>query len=73
MLNTDETPVPSVAEVLSDPAASYWLKNALRAALSRDPVDAANDAEVLARILEERVQRLLREVEGTSPGSVTIG
>lgn len=66
-LNTDKTPAPSVAEVLSDPSASHWLKNALRAALSRDPVDAANDAEVLARVLDARVRDLLREVEG-SPG-----
>jgi len=36
-----------VEQVLSDPAASFWLKDALRSALARDPVDAANDAEVL--------------------------
>jgi hypothetical protein len=35
--------VANIAEVLSDPMASLWLKDALRSALLRDPVDAAND------------------------------
>ena len=35
-----------IEQVLGDPAASFWLKDALRSALDRDPVDAANDAEV---------------------------
>ena len=42
---------PAIDEILADPAASVWLKAALRSALSRDPVDAANDADVLARLL----------------------
>ena len=37
-----------IDEVLVDSAASYWLKMALRSALCRDPVDAANDSEILA-------------------------
>ena len=45
--------------VLADPAASFWLKDALRSALDRDPVDAANDAEVLAQLLEQRCQEIL--------------
>jgi uncharacterized protein with PIN domain len=44
--------------VLEDPAASYWLKAALDGALNRDPVDAANDAEVMARILAKRAEKL---------------
>jgi len=40
--------LPAIERVLEDPAASYWLKAALRSALSRDPVDAANDSAVLA-------------------------
>ena len=36
--------VPTIAEVLADPAASHWMKDALRSALTRDPVDVANDA-----------------------------
>ncbi len=51
---------PAIARVLSDPCASFWLKNALRAALIRDPVDAANDAEVLFRLLDDWCREILR-------------
>jgi len=50
----------NIRAVLSNPAASLWLKDALRSALERDRVDAANDAEVLAELLEERCQEILR-------------
>lgn len=46
----------TVEQILSDPCASTWLKQSLKAALGRDPVDAANDAEVLARVLSDRAQ-----------------
>jgi hypothetical protein len=56
----DEDPeLPQIEEVLRDPAASFWLKNALRSALARDTVDAANDAEVLARLLDTRCRHIL--------------
>lgn len=42
---------PSVASVMGDPAASSALKTVLRARRTRDAVDAANDAAVLARVL----------------------
>ena len=51
--------LPTLEEVLRDPAASFWLKYALRTALSRDPVDAANDAEVLAKLLDRRCREIL--------------
>jgi len=41
-------------KVTEDPTASHWLKNALIEAINRDPVDAAQDAEVLSRILKLR-------------------
>lgn len=47
---------PTVEEVMRDQAASQWLKSALRTALERDPVDALNDAFVLAAALEERLR-----------------
>ncbi len=46
-------------EILVDASTSTWLKTALREALERDPVDALNDALLLAGILEDRVRRLL--------------
>ena len=52
-----------IAEVLSDPAASVWLKDALRLALLRDPIDAANDSEFLALLLGRLCSQLLSEDE----------
>ncbi len=49
----------SIDDILNDPEASDWLKHALRSALERDPVDAANDAEILAQVLEARAERML--------------
>jgi hypothetical protein len=55
--------LPSIEKVLRGPAASLWLRNALRAALVRDPVDAANDAEVLARLLDRRCRSILSQFD----------
>ena len=41
--------------------ASFWLKDALRATLKRDPVDAYRDAATLADILKARVDETLKE------------
>lgn len=61
--------LPSIDDVLRDPAASRWLRDALSTALTRDPVDAANDAEVLAKLLDRRYRLLLGgEVSPESPG-----
>ncbi len=54
-------PQPTIEGVLADPAASLWLKHALRSALERDPVDAANDAEMLLRLLDDRLRALLEQ------------
>jgi hypothetical protein len=52
--------LPTIAQILEDPAASFWLKSALRSALSRDPVDAASEADLLAQVLELRCRTLLK-------------
>jgi hypothetical protein len=54
-------PTPEIEgeAILDDPAASDWLKGALRTALDRDPVDALNDALVLAGALEARLRVVL--------------
>jgi len=52
--------LPEVEDVLRDPPASFWVKAALRSALTRHPVDAVNDAEFLARILDRRIRRILQ-------------
>ena len=52
-------PGPMVTAILGDPAASDWLKRGLQLALTRDPVDAANDAEVMAQALMMRAEAIL--------------
>jgi hypothetical protein len=49
-----------IHRVLSDPASSYWLKDALATALKRDPIDAERDADVLNQLLRERADEALR-------------
>ena len=51
-------------QILADPAASSWLKTALASALERDPVDAANDAEILVNLLARRAEN---DLEPKSP------
>lgn len=53
--------MPMCENILDDPAASFWLKNALRSALDRDPVDALNDAELLVVALKERLNFVVNE------------
>lgn len=48
-----------IAAVLSDPAVRDWVKEGLRHADDRDPVDAARDAQLLAELLGARVDALL--------------
>ena len=50
-----------IESILSDPNASDWLKDALRAALQLDPVDASYDARELADILNEHMNDVWRE------------
>ena len=50
-----------IADVLSDPAASFWLKAALAAQLRRDPVDASADAAMLHQLLGARCEAVLAD------------
>lgn len=47
--------VQTATEVINDPQTSDWLRWALRSALERDPIDVANDAELLRILLVRRV------------------
>lgn len=42
-----------IQRLIDSPSTSYWLRDALRAALQRDRVDALRDAETLLRALRE--------------------
>ena len=46
----------TVQDILADQAASAWLRSALQSALERDPVDALNDALVLAAALDTHLR-----------------
>jgi hypothetical protein len=62
-MNPPAEPTDEVMEaqaVLADPATSFWLKSAIEAALARDPVDALNDALVLAAVLDGRLREALQ-------------
>ena len=47
------------AQVLADRSASRWLLAAIRDGLERDPVDVANDAQVLAGVFRRRADSVL--------------
>lgn len=49
----------SIENVLDSPETSKWLRTSLLQAISRDPVDATNDAELLFQLLSERSDAIL--------------
>lgn len=51
--------VPSLDELVAAPTTSRWLSAALASALDRDPVDAANDADLLQKVLASRATAVL--------------
>jgi len=53
---------PICEAILVDVSASDWVKDALRSALERDPVDVLNDAETLVKALRENLDDIHRLV-----------
>jgi hypothetical protein len=49
----------SLNEILADPGLSNWLKNAIKTAYERDPVDALNDVQRLLKMLGERYAQIV--------------
>ena len=47
-----------IRQILNGPGVSKWMRLALSTALTRDPVDAANDAALLAMVLDRRAQEI---------------
>ena len=45
-----------IQAIIAKPATSYWLSDALKAGLKRDPLDVANADELLAIIFAKRAQ-----------------
>jgi hypothetical protein len=50
-------------EILEDPGISSWLKNAIKTAYERDPVDALHDARRLLRMLGERYTQIVNRAK----------
>ncbi len=48
-------PTDKILDVLADPSTTYWLRDALKSSLTRDPVDALRDAEALVDFLRDRL------------------
>lgn len=47
-----------IRQILNGPGTSNWMKVALSTAINRDPVDAVNDAELLAIVLRHRAEQI---------------
>ena len=58
-----------IAWALDHPGASAWLKDALRAALVRDPVEVMNDVEMLRELLRLRTELVVQRALGTADQS----
>lgn len=52
--STPEAVELEVQNILNDPGTSHWLRDSLISAISRDCVDALNDAEYLSELLTRR-------------------
>jgi hypothetical protein len=52
--------LPSIPELLNNPACSTWLRTALQGVLfgGRDPCDAARDAQLLADVFDARAKAI---------------
>ena len=46
-------------EILEDPGVSYWLKDAIKTAYERDPIEALHDARWLLEMLGERYAQVV--------------
>ena len=57
-MNHETQAIPPIDDLLASPEISFWLKDAIRANLKRDPVDALNDAELLANVMKRRLEQL---------------
>jgi hypothetical protein len=51
-------PTDKILAALADPSTTYWLRDALKSSLARDPVDALRDAEALVDLLRDHLADL---------------
>jgi hypothetical protein len=62
-----------IAWIEAHPAFSGWLKEALRTARNRDPVDVMNDLEILTHLLRGWASATIDEQGGSSEGAAQDG
>ena len=59
---------PTIEQLIKSKSGSYWLKDALRASLGRDLLDAYYDAQLLADMLKVRLDSLLATPQPPASG-----
>jgi hypothetical protein len=59
----ESEPGMNLNEILEDPGTSCWLKDAIKTAYERDPVDALQDARRLLKMLAERYTQIVNRVD----------
>ncbi|WP_394222590.1 hypothetical protein [Alteromonas gracilis] len=42
-------------QIINDPTTSFWLREAIRNCIDRDPIDVLNDLDILYKITEQRI------------------
>lgn len=50
-----------IKDLIKSPETHYWIAEAMRSALTKDPVDAAGDFEVAAKLFRRRMDAMLGE------------
>lgn len=65
---SNQPPEISIAAVLNDRSASHWLKNAVKSSLERDPLDALQDAQLLAALMDIRLMSIEQSAAGANDG-----
>jgi hypothetical protein len=57
-----------IHRILTDPCASFWLKQAVERLMQRDIVDAAHDAQRLAMLFQRRCDEQLAVITDHNDG-----
>jgi hypothetical protein len=48
-------------EIQGDPSIHFWVKSAIKELLTKDPIDAAVDAEIVFELMDERAKEILED------------
>lgn len=52
--------------IINCSSTSRWLKEQINLSENRDPVDAINDAEILIKVLEDRIKDINQDIKKTA-------